>query len=99
MRRALARTNELIFDGLNQARVVISTARHIDLFRDQPHAQKVIRCWSQQLEAGLLRGYSLLRTSIMGQAGAAPPSQRAAVSASVRSILRRSAILRRIVFR
>jgi hypothetical protein len=30
-------------DGFNQSRVIISPARHIDPFRDRPHAQKIVR--------------------------------------------------------
>jgi hypothetical protein len=49
----LALGNGLVFDGLNQTRVIVSPARHIDPFRDRPHAQKVIRRRPQQLDAAL----------------------------------------------
>jgi len=35
--------SRIILNRLNQARVIVSPARHIDSFRDRPHAQKVIR--------------------------------------------------------
>src|SRR6202035_5508806 len=30
--------NGLVLDGFNQARVIVSTARHVDALRDRPHA-------------------------------------------------------------
>ena len=36
----LALGNGLVFDGLNQARVIVSQARHIHPFRDWPHASR-----------------------------------------------------------
>jgi hypothetical protein len=44
--------HSLVFDGLNQARVIVSPTREVDALRDWPHAQKVIRRWPQQLDAG-----------------------------------------------
>ena len=40
-------------DGLNQARVIVFQARHIDPFRDRPHALKVNRRGLQELCTGL----------------------------------------------
>jgi hypothetical protein len=52
-RSALARSNGHVLDRLNQTTIIISTARHVDTFRDRPYTQKVIWCGPQQLDACL----------------------------------------------
>src|SRR5580704_16990212 len=65
MRSALARSDGLILDGLNQARVIVSTVRHINPRRPRRHAQKVI--WrGPQERVGLRDG------ARPGQAGQQP---------------------------
>jgi hypothetical protein len=39
--------------GFKQAWIVVSPARHIDSFRDGPHAQQTVGRWPQQFDAGL----------------------------------------------
>ena len=45
--------NGAVLDRLNQARVIVSPARHIDPFRDRPDAQEAIWREPQQLDTGL----------------------------------------------
>ena len=40
--RALTLDNGVALNGLNQAQVIVSSARHIDPFRDRPHAQQKV---------------------------------------------------------
>jgi len=42
---ALARSNGLVLDRLNQTRIIVPPARHINPLRDRPHARKVV--WSR----------------------------------------------------
>jgi len=49
----LAFGNGLVFDGLNQARVIVSPDRHIGAFRHRPHAQNVIGRWPQEFSTSL----------------------------------------------
>ena len=46
-------THSAGLDRLSQAWIIVSAARHIGPFRDRPHAQKVVRSGSQQLNTGL----------------------------------------------
>jgi hypothetical protein len=51
--KTLARSNGLFLDGLNQAWIIVAPARHIDAFRNRPHAQTIIWRRSQNLDASL----------------------------------------------
>jgi hypothetical protein len=44
---------QIRFDGFNQARVIVSSARNIDPCRDRPHAQYIVRRGSQEFNTGL----------------------------------------------
>ena len=50
--KALVRSDGVVFDGFNQARVIVSPARPIDLYRDRPRARNVIWRRPRQLAAG-----------------------------------------------
>ena len=49
--KALVRSDGVVLDRFNRARVIISPARHIGPFRYRPHAQNVIWRRPQQLDA------------------------------------------------
>ena len=63
--KTLARSYGLFLDGLNQARILVSLARHIDPFRDRPHAQKAV--WrSSELRGEVFEESANSRLKIFG---------------------------------